>query len=317
VDAVLLTDHDTIEARRRGEEGWHGPVLICVGLEVSPWKRDHYLAFGIDDPVDHEGMSPEEVVAAVRDMGGFGFLAHPFSRGSERFGRGDQSWHALDDPNYTGLELWSLVTDVAEDLGSIPEALDFIARPHLVVEAPPPGNLAGYDRLCQTRPVVAIGGIDAHQIGIRVAGRVPVRLMSYARSFRFLRTHVLLERPPAGDGARDRDALYAALRAGRCYLALDALHPAHGFELWADGPGERVEMGAETAWDERMRIHARLPRAAQLTLVRDGEPVHRVHADALDLPAERPGVHRLEATLTAHGRERTWILSNPLYLRSG
>ena len=36
VDVVLLTDHDTLEARRRGEEGWHGPVLVCVGSEVSP-----------------------------------------------------------------------------------------------------------------------------------------------------------------------------------------------------------------------------------------------------------------------------------------
>src|SRR2546423_5024948 len=58
VDVVLLTDHDTLEARRRGEEGWHGPVLVCVGTEVSPPGHDHYLAFGLEREVDHRGLSP-------------------------------------------------------------------------------------------------------------------------------------------------------------------------------------------------------------------------------------------------------------------
>ncbi len=49
VDVVLLTDHDTLEARRQGEEGWHDSVLVLVGEEVSPRRRDHYLAFGIEE----------------------------------------------------------------------------------------------------------------------------------------------------------------------------------------------------------------------------------------------------------------------------
>src|SRR5215210_1104399 len=47
-DVVLLTDHDTLEARRRDEEGWHDGVLVLVGEEVSPPGRNHYLAFGIE-----------------------------------------------------------------------------------------------------------------------------------------------------------------------------------------------------------------------------------------------------------------------------
>ena len=46
LDFVLLTDHDTLEARDRGEEGWHGKVLLLVGEEVSPKGQDHFLAFG-------------------------------------------------------------------------------------------------------------------------------------------------------------------------------------------------------------------------------------------------------------------------------
>ena len=48
-DVVLLTDHDSLEARRQGEEGWYGDdVLVLVGTEVSPSRSNHYLAFGIE-----------------------------------------------------------------------------------------------------------------------------------------------------------------------------------------------------------------------------------------------------------------------------
>src|SRR5438045_2801184 len=78
VDAILLTDHDTLEGRRF--EGWHGSVLLLVGEEVSPEGGNHYLAFGIDEAIDHRGLDSAEIVRAVADAGGFGFAAHPFSK---------------------------------------------------------------------------------------------------------------------------------------------------------------------------------------------------------------------------------------------
>ena len=73
----------------------------------------------------------------------------------------------------------------------MPEALRFAATPNRVLDHPPERNLRGWDALCRTRRVVAIGGLDAHQIGKRI-GPVVVRLMGYRRSFAQLRTHVLL-----------------------------------------------------------------------------------------------------------------------------
>ena len=81
LDVVLLTDHDSLEAKRRREEGWHGDVLLLVGEEVSPQGENHYLAFGLDEEIDHFGMSPQDICAAVAAAGGFGFAAHPFSEG--------------------------------------------------------------------------------------------------------------------------------------------------------------------------------------------------------------------------------------------
>ncbi len=61
-DVVILTDHNTLAARERGEERWYGAVLLLVGEEVSPtgdrWevvKRDgcwqlQRLDFNLEPP---------------------------------------------------------------------------------------------------------------------------------------------------------------------------------------------------------------------------------------------------------------------------
>src|SRR3954468_3773157 len=63
LDVILLTDHATL----RAQCAWHWTVLVLVGEEVSPKDQNHYLAFGIDRVIDHIGLSPAQVAAAVRD----------------------------------------------------------------------------------------------------------------------------------------------------------------------------------------------------------------------------------------------------------
>jgi hypothetical protein len=303
-DAVLLTDHDSVAAKDRGEEGWYGTVLVCVGFEVSPVGRNHYLAFGLDEVIDHDGMSAGDIARAVADAGGIGFAAHPFSRGSERFRRArGMPFDDLECEAMTGIELWSWVTDTAERLRSFRDAARFIGRPERFVDSPPVRNLAAWDALCTKRPVVAVGGIDAHQIGLRVGGRVPVRLMGYHRSFRHLRTHVLVD-SPTGDVAADRDSVFAALRSGRCYLGVDSLAPARGFRF--EGMGSNVSAP--------FRLDAHVPRPASLRLVGGGRLLLERHDVSLDYVAEEPGAYRVEAELPAYGRRRTWIISNPVYV---
>jgi hypothetical protein len=308
VDVVLLTDHDTLAARRAGEEGWHGDVLLLVGEEVTPKDRDHYLAFGLDREVSRR-QEAAGIVAAVADRGGFGFAAHPFSRGSERFRRvTPMPWTDFDCDRLEGLEVWSFVTDTAERLTSLPEIARFLAAPERVVGHPPERNLAEWDRLCGLRRVVGIAGLDAHQIGYRVRNRVPVRLMSYRRSFRILRTHALCEEPLSGELERDRALVFGALREGRCYMSVDSLAPPRGFDFSANG-GE-LPMGAEAPFDGQI-LTATAPRPAELRLIRNGEQIASAEDSELHHQANEPGVYRVDARLG----DRTWVLSNPVYLR--
>ena len=285
VDVVMLTDHNT----RAGaaHEGWHGSVLLLVGEEDTPARRDHTLLFGSD----------------------LLFAAHPFSRGSRRFRRLSEGMPhtGLSSPSLTGIELWSFVTDTAERVRSVREGLLFAAAPLRVLRHPPLENVVEWDRMCLSRRVVALGGLDAHQIGVRMFGHVPLRLMGYGRSFRQLRTHVLVEAPPARSLAEDRALVYDALREGRCYIAVDALAPAREFSFWAS---DGSVMGAEVPFAGQT-LHARLPRPAELRLLRDGAVIAAVDATWLDHAATQPGVYRVEARLGKH----TWIVSNPIYLR--
>jgi hypothetical protein len=303
-DVVILTDHDTLAAKRNGEEGWYDGVLLLVGEEVSPRRGNHYLAFGIDTEIDHSQLDAAGICAAVRDAGGFGFAAHPFSEGSKLFKRArPMPFDALDCDALHGIELWSFVNDTGEPIDSARGVARFLLTPGRALDHPPARNLAAWDELCRTRRVVAIGGLDAHQIGIRIGPVVPLRLMSYKRSFRFLRTHVLCE-------AAEGDGVFGALRAGRCYIAVDALAPATGFRFEADD----LPMGAEAPAGPRT-LRARTPADARLRLLRDGAEIGGARGRSLEQRVDRPGVYRVEALRRSQGRERTWILSNPIYLR--
>lgn len=317
-DVVLLTDHDTLEARRRGEEGYHGRVLLLVGHEVSPRDRNHMLVFDTEEEIDHRRLSPAQIAEAVREAGGFGVAAHPFSAGSKRFsGLGSlgvaMAWEDLECLD--GLEVWSFLSDNTERLESLRDALRFIARPERYVTHPPRRNLDEWDRLGARRRVVGIGGLDAHQFGRRIGGKV-IRPMGYARSFRQLRTHVLTDEPLTGAVDHDRRQVYDALRAGRCYIAANAVAHAGGFRFWASGPRGELAMGAEApASDGPWDLHATLPRPAAVRLLRDGREVTRADTPALAHRASGPGVYRVEVRRVAYGTERTWIVSNPIYLR--
>src|SRR6185503_4750477 len=127
----------------------------------------------------------------------------------------------------------------------------------------------------------AIGGLDAHQVGLRVGRWVPLRLMSYKRSFRHIRTHVLIDAEPS------RETVFAALREGRCYIAMDSLAPARGFSFENDGG----------------TLRARLPREARICLLRNGEEVASAPGTTLEHAVDGPGAIRGSSRST-YGRGR-------------
>ena len=321
-DVVLLTDHDTLGARDDGHEGWHGSVLLGVGLEVTP-RAGHFLAFGIEKKIKHKGMPEAGIPVAVAKAGGFGFAAHPFSKGArilERYGfavkRGlPHGWTDLNGEGIAGIELWSLTTDASEEWRGPVDAFRYMRNPEGQLDGPRPADIAAWDRICQTRRFVAIGGLDAHQHGIRWRGRF-WSPMPNARYFRMLSTYVsLTEAPQGGDaGQADLALVYDALREGRCYLSVDTFAPGRGFRFWGESDAGPVVMGEEAPAGDWI-LRASLPSRAEVTLFRNGSPVAQASGAALEHKATEPGSYRVEAKRHWRGRERPWIISNPIYLR--
>jgi hypothetical protein len=318
VDLVLLTDHDSLDARRDGCEGRHDDVVVLVGTEVSP-KQGHYLAFGVDREIPHAGRSAPQIAEAVRQAGGVGFAAHPFSRGGQMLLPAlarrivlPHGWPAVEDPRgCDGIELWSLTTDAAEAWRTPAEALRWLRRPETAIATGPPADhLRRWDALSARRRVPAIGGLDGHQPGIRVRGRVRSPL-PHRRTFQLLRTHLLCERPLTGDLEAVRGTVLAALRAGAAWLTCPCVAPAIGARLWAEREdGTIVPMGSEAPAGHAV-LRVRLPQAADLRVVCDGATVHQAQRGALDLEIAGRGVYRIEARIDG----RLWLLSNPVHLR--
>ncbi|MDO8212764.1 PHP domain-containing protein [Conexibacter sp. CPCC 206217] len=321
--AVLLTDHDTLAARREGWAGTHDGVTVIVGTEVT-WKRGHYLAFGVGGEIPHVGRSAVEIAAAVREAGGVGFAAHPFSQGGSMLVPAltrrivlPHGWPALEQPGgCDGIELWSVTTDAAEGWRTPAAAARWLRDPvAATASGPPQQHLRIWDALSAHRRVPALGGLDGHAPGVRIRGRVRSPL-SHARTFGLLRTHLLLDRPlsEGRDPDADEATIVAALRVGSTWLSRPLVAPADGARFWAElADGSYVPMGGEAivATGARSVLRVRLPRAAELLVVRDGETFMRADGATLEAPVTGAGVYRLEARVGG----ALWLLSNPVHLR--
>jgi hypothetical protein len=310
LDYLLVTDHDTRQAREDGWQGWHDGVLVVVGVEVSCQDRTHVVVLGEADARGLRFKPLRRVLFDITRQGAWPFVAHAHPAHIMGISLKAGPLHEWEIPGFAGVELWSLMHDVCDNLTPwrIP-SFPYTWRER--IGGPHPDTVAHYDRITQDRRFVAIGSLDNHAIAVPVVGK---RILPYEEVFRALRTHVLVDE--AAGHAGDADRLVEAIVAGRCFIALDETAEARGFRFdgRTDAGGETLLMGEERAWAGPVHLSVRSPHAARLLLRRNGDLVAEADdADALDYRAEAPGVYRAEA----HLADLPWVYTNPMYLRGG
>jgi hypothetical protein len=320
LDAVIVTDHNVwIGGMQRYVEEDAGKLLLLVGEEVHDRSRlpqkDHLLVLGARKELAACGEDAADLLAAARRSGGLAFVAHPVDPAAPAFHEPDISWEDWSVSGFSGIELWNGFSELKAFIPTRLHGLLYAFFPALLARGPLPAAIDRWDRLLAERPVVAIGGSDAHALNLR-SGLLRRKVFPYEYHFRSINTHVLVEEPLTGDAELDACALYAALAAGRCFIGYDLPRPTRGFRFSAYGTDSQAVMGGQIAARAGVALHAKAPDFCEIRMLRDGLPVQWIrHGQALTYRAMEPGTYRVEAYRRYWGRRRAWIISNPIYVR--
>ncbi|MBI4596750.1 MAG: histidinol-phosphatase [Candidatus Tectomicrobia bacterium] len=315
LDFILINDHSHLLGLERGEEGWYGKTLVLIGCEIND-RKNHYLAYGINQPVPGNDDNPQEVIDEVNRQGGFGFLAHPFEKGSPLSDQGwAYKWENWEVRGYTGICIWNYTAHWKGKAQNIPKGLYYYYnRKAAFTGGPDSQTLATWDRECLKRKVVAIAGSDAHEVFYRwyiFSGTI----FHYSFLFKALNVHLLLETALSGILEMDKKMIYNSLREGNSFICHDYLAPGKGFRFMAVAKDQSFPMGSEVGFSEDIYFLTEAPEICLMTLIKNGKVHRRFKGKSWEVRPAEKGVYRLEAQLTGFlKRPRAWIFSNPIWL---
>ena len=317
LDFLIMTEHPQAEFDTSAMtlSGVHAGILFVNGNEVATASDGRLLLIpGSADAASMGTQTTQEVIAKQKAAGGLALAAYPAES------------HTLRSSSADGVEVYNLFTNarqynafvaVFDSLWSYRGAADlmfanFYARPS--------ENLKLWDEAMSVgrRKLVAIAGNDAHSnIGLSVndsSGKqwLGIKLDPYERSFRVVRTHVLIKK----DTGLTREALLEAIAQGHCYLSFDLFGNAKGFAFATIGGFVGI-MGDETPHLGGLRLRAAAPYPCRFVLFKNGVVAGEQSGTAVEFAVDGPGTYRVEAyldSLPAPVRGQPWIISNPIYV---
>lgn len=315
LDFVIMTEHPQAEFDTAAMtlSGVHAGVLFVNGNEVATADGDRLLLIPAP-PNANERRSTKEVAEQQKASHGLAFAAYPTE---------SNTWqsNAVD-----GVEIYNLFTNTKR-INRVVTFFDglwsYRSYPDLMFAnffARPTEDLKRWDEAMSSsnRRLVAVGGNDAHSnVGFGLADStgkhiVGVKLDPYERSFRTVRTHVLIQK----DKPLTRETLLEAISLGHCYVSFDIFGDAAGFDfrlLQSSGI-----MGDETAYLQPLELTAKAPLASRFVLLRNGVVVDQSAGSIVRFPVTAPGIYRIEVyldSLPPPATGKPWILSNPIYVR--
>ena len=316
---VILTDHGD-GTRPPDPPLYIDNILVLDGVEIST-DDGHYVAIDMPRAPYPLGGTGKAVVEDVRRLGGFGIAAHPDSpkaalRWTSNAPADGVEWLNLDSEwrDETRRELFR--AGVGYLLRQAPALAMLLDRP-ATLDARWPAMLAG-------RRTVALAASDAHggvgrrqeDPGRSLAGLVGVP--SYEASFRTISNRVVLPKPLSGDAAADARAVYAAIRGGSVFSAVDALAGPPLLQFIVETGHQTAEMGATVPEDSDATLVVRAPVVpdSEISIVRNGRTVTSLRGSELRyVVTGGKGAYRAEIAVPgAPGLPPVpWVVSNPIF----
>jgi len=320
LDAILISDHNVWV---QGMEGYlqkgKKRLLTLVGEEVHDQTltkgKNHLLIFGNRRELARFASDPQQLINQANASGGLTFIAHPIEDALPAFGEAAFNWEDWQVTGYTGIELWNQMSEFKTRATSLPKTVLHAFFLQLMTYRPLDATLKLWDELMlkHNRPVVAVGGVDAHELQIR-KGPLHVVLYPYELQFRSITNHLLLPKPLTGNLTQDKNLIYDALRAGHSFIAYDLPRSARGFRFTVNNNDGTFWMGDQVFAEAGLTFQVRLPMRTHVRLLRNGSVV-KEHTDreVLTYLTKEPGIYRVEVYLDYLGMHRAWIFSNPIY----
>ena len=317
LDFVIMTEHPQAEFDTSAMtlNGSHAGVLFINGNEVATASGDRLLLIpGASSASTMNSQSTQQIIDWQKASGGFVFAAYP----SE-----SQNWQST---KVDGVEVYNLFSN-ARSINRFVTFFDGVwsyrTYPDLMFAnffTRPVDNLNRWDQTIANtnRKLVAIAGNDAHSnVGISLndsSGNqlIGIKLDPYERSFRTVRTHVLIKQ---GQGLT-RESLIEALSLGHCYISFDLFSDASGFNFTVANSDKT--MGDEVALSNQPRLVVRTPLLSRVVLIKDGSAIDQKSGTTVEFSPDGAGVYRVEVyldVLPAPATGQPWILSNPIYVK--
>lgn len=324
LDFVIITDHNTVRGKTEGFEHYYTPsrgkrvknakpamCLICYELNDAQ-NQNHYLSLGLDKVVRKQ-KSATEYVAAVKEAGGFGIIAHPHEKRGAMEKYPPYPWTAWD-AKFDGIEIWNHMSEWMESLNKHNRLRHFV-HPLASITAPPKETLALWDKLNLTRKVMAVGSVDAHAHKHHLFGMC-VRIFPYKVCFKSIRTYAVLREPvdTSQPLETERHKIFTALREGHSFIANTYHGNPKGFLFSAaqNSTGRTFLMGDDAPSGEPLSLSIISPKPATLRLIKNGEVLVESEGEQLNFTLGRgemqAGVYRAEAQV----KGKAWIFSNAI-----
>jgi hypothetical protein len=321
LDFVIMTEHPQtgFDTSAMTLDGPHEGVLFVNGNEVGTGNGDRLLLIpGTARAASASGRPTQDLINEQQVNNGLSFVAYP----SE-----SQNW---PQTTANGVEVYNLFTN-AREINRLATFFDglwsFRSYPDLMFAnffSRPSENLKRWDdAMVHNRRFVAIAGNDAHSnIGLSLndsAGKqwLGLKLDPYERSFRVVRTHVLIRKGQP----LTRDSLLEAIAQGHCYIGFDIFGDPSGFTFAALDPNNpelfSTVMGGWVPATGRTQLTARAPLACRFVLYRDGIAIDQKVGSRVEFTVDQIGRYRVEAyldSLPPPASGQPWIISNPIYV---
>ncbi len=330
LDFVIVTDHNIwVDGVERYYENENGRILLLSGQEIHNVRRQpqasHCLVYGAERELAPFMHSPQQLIDAAKESGGYTFLAHPHEFDIPLFNETNLGWHDWEIDGFTGLEIWNYLSvfknRIAEQvdklwiqrrLMAILVTMWMALHPERHITGAEPRTLALWDELLsQGKRIVAVGNSDAHG---KLHGFGPFRRIIYPYEFLFraVNTHALLPEPLNGDVGHDKHMILQAVGNGRSWIGYDMAHQTKGFHFTVNNNGQ---MGERTKLNGGATLQVKSPMPATIRLIHLGEIVAEVENETYltHYPTD-PGAYRVECHIDYAGALRGWIYSNPIYL---